>query len=102
MSRLLAVLSLPLAAGAAAADLYPWRDHEAPFSFVFGNEIDSHQQTRQGRDGSLFGFFYVRHTGVVTRDHYPVATHADCSMVRDCTVGWTLQGMSASCSSSTT
>jgi hypothetical protein len=92
-SRLLAALSLSVAAaGAAAADLYPWRDHEAPFSFLFGNEIDTHQQTRHARDGSLFGFLYIRYTGTVTRDHYPVATHADCARVRDCTVGWTLQG----------
>ncbi|WP_372527719.1 hypothetical protein [Piscinibacter sp.] len=78
---------------AHAADLYPWRDHEAPFNFVFGNDIDTHQQTRKSRDGSLFGFFYVRFTGVVTKDHYPVATHVDCNMAgADCTVGWTLAG----------
>ena len=85
-------LALAAAGAAHAADLYPWRDHEAPFSFVFGNEIDTHQQTRLTRDGSLFGFFYIRFTGVTTKDRYPVATHANCAMVRDCTVGWTLHG----------
>lgn len=77
---------------ATATDLYPWRNHAAPFSFLFGNEIDTHQQTRHTRDRSLFGFFYVEFTGVVTRDRYRVATHVDCNANSDCTVGWTLNG----------
>lgn len=90
---LFAGLTLCLAASAAVAtDLYPWRNHAAPFSFQFGNEIDGHQQTRQTRDGSLFGFFYVRFTGVVTRDRYGVAAHVNCNAFSDCTVGWTLSG----------
>jgi len=80
---------------AFAADLYPWRNHADPFSFLFGNDIDTHQQTRLARDGSLFGFFYVRFTGVVTKDRYSVATHVDCNSVPDCVVGWTLNGQSA-------
>jgi hypothetical protein len=90
------VSALGLSASAFAADLYPWRNHQAPFDFVFGNEIDMHQQTRQTRDGSLFGFFYVRYTGAVTKDRYRVATHADCNMHPDCTAGWTLNGKPAS------
>jgi len=76
---------------AAAADIYPWRNHDAPFTFLFGNDFDTHQQTRRTREGGLFGFFYVTFTGVVTRDRYRVATHLDCAM-NDCTVGWTLNG----------
>ena len=96
LSLSLAVLALSiLTNAAAAADLYPWLDHAAPFKFLFGNDIDTHQQTRQSRNGSLFGFFYVRFTGVVTRDKYEVATHVDCNTVPDCTVGWTLTGKSA-------
>jgi hypothetical protein len=96
-STLLAGLALSLvAAGTSlAADLYPWRDHASPFAFLFGNEIDTHQQTRQARNHSLFGFFYVRFTGVVTRDRYGVATHVDCDAYPDCTVGWTLNGQPA-------
>jgi len=75
-----------------AGDLYPWRNHAAPFTFLFGNEIDTHQQTRQTRDRSLFGFFYIQFTGVVTKDRYRVATHVDCNASPDCTVGWTLNG----------
>ena len=89
-----AALALSAFGSAAAADLYPWRNHEAPFAFVFDNEIDTHQQTRQTRDGGLFGFFYVRFTGMLTKDHYPVATHVDCNAHPhpDCTVGWALHG----------
>jgi hypothetical protein len=84
--------ALCLSTGAFAADFYPWRNHEAPFDFIFGNDIDTHQQTRQARDGSLFGFFYVAFTGVVTKDRYPIATHVDCNSNPGCTVGWTLSG----------
>ena len=87
-----ALLALSGFGSALASDLYPWRNHEPPFSFVFGNEIDTHQQTRLTRDGSLFGFFYIRFTGVRTRDHYPVATHVDCNASPECTVGWSING----------
>jgi hypothetical protein len=86
------VLALSAFSPAGAADLYPWRNHDAPFGFVFGNEIDTHQQTRLTRDGSLFGFFYVSFTGVQTKDGYPVATHLDCNASPTCTVGWALNG----------
>jgi hypothetical protein len=90
---LLATAALFLSGAAAGTDLYPWRNHAAPFSFLFGNEIDGHQQTRQTRDGNLFGFFYIQFTGVGTKDLYRVATHADCNAAAaDCTVGWTLSG----------
>jgi hypothetical protein len=85
-------LSLLGAGAATAADLYPWNDHAAPFTFVFGNDIDTHQQTRKTRTGTLFGFFYIQFTGVVTKDRYRVATHVDCNASPDCTVGWTLKG----------
>jgi hypothetical protein len=89
-------LALGLATSASfAADHYPWRNHDVPFNYLFGNEIDTHQQTRRARDGSLFGFFYVRFTGVVTKDRYPVATHVDCNAYPDCTVGWMLDGKPA-------
>ena len=73
MTRLIALsatatLFLSGIGAANAADLYPWRNHAAPFNFLFQNEIDGHQQTRQTRDRNLFGFFYVEFTGVVTKD----------------------------------
>ena len=81
---------------AATASGRPWKNHAAPFAFLFGNEIDTHQQTRQAPDGRLFGFFYIQFTGVVTQDRYPVAEHVDCNGAgADCTVGWTLDGKPA-------
>jgi hypothetical protein len=94
--KLLAAVSLTAAttvsADLAVAQGYPWRNHDRNYSFLFGNDIDSHQQTRLTRSGELMGFFYVRHTGDVTADGYPVAVHADCNAVSDCRVGWILRG----------
>ena len=95
ISLLAAVTLLSASGPATATDLYPWRNHAAPFGFVFGNEIDTHQQTRKTRDLSLFGFFYIQFTDVVTKDRYRVATHVDCNAASDCTVGWTLSGKPA-------
>lgn len=86
------------AIGASAAEKYSWRNHEAPFTFIFGNDIDSHQQTRLTHDGRLSGYLYIRYTGVVTKDGYRVATHVDCNTQVDCTVGWTIEGTAASAS----
>jgi len=90
---MLATLTVSLvgAANATAADLYPWNNHAAPYTFLFGNDIDTHQQTQQLPDGSLSGFFYVSFTGVVTKDGYRVATHVDCNSAA-CSVGWLLSG----------
>lgn len=87
-----AVLGLSATTAALAAEMYPWRQHQRPFNFVFGNHIDGHQQTRQAHDGSLNGYLYIWYTGVVTKDGYPVATHVDCDAVAGCKVGWTLDG----------
>ena len=85
-------LVLSLCSGmASAADLYPWNNHLSPYTFLFGNDIDTHQQTKLDAGGSLDGFFYIHFTGVVTKDGYPVATHVDCN-ANVCTVGWTLDG----------
>lgn len=98
-SRLLfcvAALGLSATTVARAAEMYPWRAHEAPFSYRFGNEIDGHQQTRLARDGSLDGYLYIQYTGVVTKDNYAVATHTDCGTVSDCVVGWRIDGKPSS------
>jgi hypothetical protein len=90
-------LGLSSIATVQAAEMYPWRDHQSPFSFKFGNEIDGHQQTRKGSDGSLDGYLYVQYTGVVTKDKLPVATHANCSAPgADCVVGWKIDGKPSS------
>jgi len=86
-----AVLGLG-ACAANAAEPDPWGQRDPSFSFLFGNGIDTHQRTKLRRDGSLFGFFYVRFTGEVTQDGFPVATHVDCNAMPDCSVGWKLDG----------
>ncbi len=96
---LIAALMLPAkpslaASGNAASTSYPWRDHAAPYTFLFGNHIDMHQQT-QLSGGSLQGFLYIHYTGE-TIDGVPVAEHIDCSATPDdCTVGWVLSGVPA-------
>jgi hypothetical protein len=72
---------------------YPWREHASPFDFLFGNHIDTHQQSKLVGKDQLKGFFYIKFTGNF-QDGYPEATHADCTKVPDeCTVGWTLHGV---------
>ena len=86
-------LGLSATAAVQAADMYPWREHQSPFSFKFGNEIDGHQQTRERSDGTLDGYLYVQYSGAVTKDKLPVATHANCSAGgADCVVGWKIDG----------
>jgi hypothetical protein len=85
------VLSL-LGIGSAGAAGYPWKNHAAPYDFLFGNDIDTHQQTRLTESGELFGFFYIKFTGVSTSDGYPVAGHVDCNAMPGCSVGWILNG----------
>jgi hypothetical protein len=92
-----AALGLSTINAVQAAEMYPWRQHERPFTFKFGNEIDGHQQTRQAHDGSLNGYLYIQYTGIVTKDNYPVATHVDCNAVgADCVVGWRVDGQPSS------
>jgi hypothetical protein len=89
----LTVLSTMLLAASAWAGGANWRDHAPPLTFLFGNHIDSHQQTRLGRDGDLRGFFYVTYTGEVTPEGYPVARHCDENTPpKECVVGWILRG----------
>jgi hypothetical protein len=92
-TRALVSTAVLAASGTAAAlSIHPWRDHAPPFDFLFGNEFDSHQETRESRGGGLSGFFYVSFTGVTTTDGYRVATHVDCDAGAHCTVGWLLKG----------
>ena len=88
------ILSL-LGTSVALAAGYQWKNHDRPFSFLFGNEIDAHQQTRLTQSGDLFGFFYISFTGVITADGYRVATHVDCNAM-PCSVGWILNGKARS------
>ena len=98
MKRLLTCIAffgaLSTVAAEAHAAGYPWTDHRAPYDFLFGNELDTHQQTRLTQPAQLTGFLYVHYTGAVTSDGLPVARHGDCRVVT-CDVGWILRGQPA-------
>jgi hypothetical protein len=81
-----AALAAPLP---SVAQGYPWRDHAPPYDFRFGNDIDTHQQSRETQDGGLAGFLYVHYTGETTAEGLPLAHHADCATM-PCAVGWTI------------
>jgi hypothetical protein len=80
---------------AASGSSYPWRDHAAPYTYLFGNHIDSHQQSETIDGGQIQGYLYIHYTGQ-TINGIPVAEHTDCSMdPTSCIVGWQIQGVSA-------
>lgn len=79
---------------AALAQGIAWLDHAAPYDFLFGNHIDTHQQAKLMPDGELNGALYIEFTGEHTADGYPIAKHTDCNgELADCTVGWTFRGV---------
>lgn len=88
---LAAIVSIPAGAGATG---YAWRDHEAPFDFVFANHIDTHQQTQLTGNGGLTGFLYITPGEETTEGGVPIAKHGNCSQNPEgCTVGWLLNGV---------
>lgn len=95
IALLLAGVSLLLVGtGFRPATGYHWRDHATPFDFLFGNHIDTHQQSKIDGKDKLVGFLYIRFTGEYTEDGIPKAEHAKCAEVPDeCTVGWVLKGI---------
>lgn len=91
LSVLLAAFSI--AATSALAGSYPWRDHEKPFDFRFGNHFDTHQQTRVLKNGDLFGFLYITYIPGETIGGIPVAAHCDgATPAEACQVGWMIRG----------
>jgi hypothetical protein len=92
-ARLLAAgLAASLLSFQARADAPTFRNHAPPLTFLFGNEIDTHQQTFQARDGSLLGFLYITFIGEVTPRGTPVARHCDAQTPpRGCVAGWVLR-----------
>jgi hypothetical protein len=98
MKQLISAVVISVAALAAAGDAsaagYPWNDHAAPYDFLFGNHLDTHQQTRVTQTDGLWGFLYIHYTGAVTSDGLRVARHDNCAVVA-CDVGWHLSGVAA-------
>lgn len=58
---------------------YPWKDHARSYDFLFGNSIDTHQQSRVQANGDLFGFPYFRHFGedILVMPGIDIATHVN-------------------------
>ena len=101
MRRLITIAimgSLAVAASAWADNnqTQPWNFHKNPFSFLFGNHIDTHQQMMLNKDGSLSGFLYVTRVvtnGVPARTPDGTPLFAHCLVPSDyptCQAGWTL------------
>ena len=101
MKKLLLAISLTALILAVSATVtfadggYPWRDHAPPYDYLFGNHIDTHQQSKEIGGDKLQGFLYIRYTGDVTEDGVPIAEHGNCSMSGDCEVGWVMQCIAA-------
>jgi len=86
--------------------------HDPPFDFLFGNHIDTHQETnlktnrRTGNPENLFGKFYIIYTGAIDMaSGLPVARHPRglasdgshdderCGISVDCVTGWEMRGI---------
>ena len=88
----LGIIVIWIISSAAAQLALPWTNHAAPFAFLFGNEIDTHQQSLVMSTKQLNGFLYIHFTGE-TIDGIPVAEHTDCAMMaQDCQAGWKITG----------
>ena len=85
--------------------------HSKPFDFLFGNHIDTHQETNlktknnTGDPEELFGKFYIIFTGATDpTSGLPVARHPRglasddsfderCGITVDCVTGWEIRGV---------
>lgn len=76
--------------------------HAAPLDFLFGNHIDTHQETALTAHGELFGYFYIIFTGETDpASGLPIARHPRglsqdhderCGISVDCKIGWIMRG----------
>lgn len=89
----LMIMTILLSSNAFANGL-PWQYQQYPFDFIFGNHIDTHQQTKVMPSGELKGYLYIEFTGEYTPKGYPIAKHTDCNdELGECTVGWQWRGV---------
>jgi len=78
--------------------------HAPPYDFLFGNHIDTHQETKIKANGQLLGFLYIIFTGDVDDvSGLPIARHPRgksddhderCGITADCKVGWLIRAKS--------
>jgi len=78
--------------------------HDAPYNFLFGNHLDSHQETKikikNGHPVSLKGSLFIIFTGEIDPvSGLPIAEHPSGSVCEDdetaddCVVGWKINGL---------
>lgn len=106
LSLVIGAISLPIlyASSAWSGDVL----HDGAFSFLFGNHIDTHQETKlkldnDGNVKNLKGRFYIIFTGDFNDDGIPIARHPRgashnevCGVDPiDCIVGWTIKALPA-------
>ena len=77
-----------------------WKNHAAPYDFMFNNLIDTHQQMKLRSDGTLHGWIYIQVVNEISPDApdgVPIARRADCTNpALDCRVGWEVIGVPVS------
>ena len=90
---IMAITVCGTAIGGDNDDIRLWQDHAPPFTFLFGNHIDTHQETRLRKSGRLSGFFYVYWTGEFTVDGQPIAKHCTTPehYAAGCYPGWKIE-----------
>ena len=88
-------------AGQGIAADKTWSDHARPYSFLFGNHIDTHQELFLWpfnvfiyNKGDLSGWLYVFDSGETLDDGTPVLKHCTKQEHYDqgCVAGWRLHG----------
>lgn len=104
LSLVIGAITLPFlyASSAWSGDVL----HEGAFSYLFGNHIDTHQDTKlkldkNGNVKKLMGRFYIIFTGDTNDDGVPIARHPRgagndevCGVDSiDCVVGWTIKAL---------
>jgi len=106
LTSMFSALALLSAGSMVLADNY---FHKAPYDFLFGNHIDTHQENNltindmTGEPESLFGKFYIIFTGEIDEaSGLPIAYHPrgagehneECGVDPiDCVVGWEMRGV---------
>ncbi len=76
------------------ADERVWGFHAEPYTFLFGNHIDTHQELKylDDRPGELKGWLYVFDSGETTDEGIPVLKHCtnEQHYAAGCVAGWKL------------
>lgn len=95
MKRIALLAMIVLSTDLVRAEGRNWMDHKQPYTFLFGNHIDTHQETRLGSDGNLEGFFYVFWDETESVEGLPVAKH--CTKpehyAAGCFAAWNIDAM---------